>query len=336
MKTSATNRRLRVLLTDIREEKLVPRPEFQRRLVWTNRHKESFIQTVLLGLPFPEIYIASGEVDTTTGEGKEMLVDGQQRMTTLSQYFTGSEDLKLKEVTPYADLSNDAKKSFLEYEVVIRDLGSKNIEEIKEVFRRINSTKYSLNAMEIHNARFDGALKQFVDDLSRNVFFEKNRVFGTTEIRRMGDVTFCLTVVISTLAGYFNRDSLFEEFLENYNDEFEPSDTLRAELQSVFDLIENAQLDPNSRAWRKADLLTLIVELYHFTVRKGHSISPRQLKTCLENFYVRVTKAAEGDTDDTDAATYYKAALQATNDKSSRMRRGEALEAQFNKVLTSG
>jgi hypothetical protein len=283
MKTSATNRRLRVLLTDIREDKLIPRPEFQRRLVWTNRHKESFIQTVLLGLPFPEIYIAAGEVDTTTGEGKEMLVDGQQRMTTLSQYFTGSEDLKLKEVTPYADLSNDAKKSFLEYEVVIRDLGSKNIEEIKEVFRRINSTKYSLNAMEIHNARFDGALKQFVDDLSRNVFFEKNRVFGTTEIRRMGDVTFCLTVVISTLAGYFNRDSLFEEFLEKYNDEFESSDTLKAELQSVFDLIENAQLDPNSRAWRKADLLTLIVELYHFTVRKGHSISPQQLETCLED-----------------------------------------------------
>ena len=262
-----------------------------------------------------------------------MLVDGQQRVTTLSQYFTGSEDLKLKEVTPYADLSNDEKKTFLEYEVVIRDLGSKNIEEIKEVFRRINSTKYSLNAMEIHNARFDGALKQFVDDLSRNDFFERNHIFGTTEIRRMGDVTFCLTVVISTLAGYFNRDSLFEEFLENYNDEFELSSSLKAELQSVFDLIESAQLEQNSRAWRKADLFTLIVELYHFTVRKRHTISAMRLKTCLEDFYSRISRVAEGDIEDKDAATYYKAALQATNDKSSRVRRGESLEAQFMKVL---
>ncbi|EGV16087.1 GmrSD restriction endonuclease domain-containing protein [Thiocapsa marina] len=333
MKTSATNRRLRVLLTDIREEKLIPRPEFQRRLVWTNRHKESFIQTVLLGLPFPEIYIASGEVDTTTGEGKEMLVDGQQRITTLSQFFTGSEDLKLKEIAPYVDLPVDAKKSFLEYEVVIRDLGSKNIEEIKDVFRRINSTKYSLNAMEIHNARFDGALKQFVDELSRSAFFDNNRVFGTTEIRRMGDVTFCLTVVITTLAGYFNRDSLFEEFLEKYNDEFEHSVDLKEELQSVFDLIEHARLGPNSRAWRKADLLTLIVELYHFTVRRSHAISPEQLKACLESFYQDVGKAAEGDTEDADAASYHKATLQATADKSSRVRRGEALQAQFNKLL---
>lgn len=335
MKTSATNRRLRVLITDIRGEKLIPRPEFQRRLVWTNRHKESFIQTVLLGLPFPEIYIASGEVDTATGEGKEMLVDGQQRMTALSQYFAGSEDLKLKDVLPYSKLSDDAKKAFLEYEVVIRDLGSKNIEEIKDVFRRINSTKYSLNAMEIHNARFDGALKQFVDTLSRNDFFEKHRIFSTTEIRRMGDVTFCLTVVISILAGYFNRDNLFEEFLENYNDEFDQADQIEKDLQSVFDLIETAKLDQKSRAWRKADLLTLIVELYDFTIRKANSISPDQLKACLEQFYALVNDALEAGSEDTEAAKYYKATLQGTNDRSSRIRRGQALETQLRGVVTA-
>jgi hypothetical protein len=78
MKTTASNRKLRTLITGIRDKTLIPRPEFQRRLVWTNRDKIRFLETVLGGYPFPEIYIAAGDVDLDTGQGTEMLVDGQQ------------------------------------------------------------------------------------------------------------------------------------------------------------------------------------------------------------------------------------------------------------------
>ena len=89
MKTTATNRKIRELLTQLRDSKLQPRPEFQRRLVWSNKDKCAFIETVLLNYPFPEIYVAAGAVDVETGEAKEMLVDGQQRITKLYQYFVG-------------------------------------------------------------------------------------------------------------------------------------------------------------------------------------------------------------------------------------------------------
>ncbi len=62
MKTTATNKRIRELLTAIGDGTLIPRPEFQRRLVWALRHKNAFIQTVLEGFPIPEIYIAAGDV----------------------------------------------------------------------------------------------------------------------------------------------------------------------------------------------------------------------------------------------------------------------------------
>src|SRR5579864_4338412 len=159
MRTSATNRRLRLLLTAIRDEKLLPRPDFQRRLVWSNKHKLAFIDTVLQNFPFPEIYVAAGTVDPESGEGTEMLVDGQQRISTLYEYFTASPGLKLpRSLSPYADLTPEQKLAFLEYEVVVRDLGSIPLDEIKEIFQRINSTNYALNAMEIHNSRFEGAL----------------------------------------------------------------------------------------------------------------------------------------------------------------------------------
>jgi uncharacterized protein with ParB-like and HNH nuclease domain len=64
-------------------ESLCPRPEFQRRLVWNNKDRVAFIETVVLGYPFPEIYVAAGDVNVESGEANEMLVDGQQRITTL-------------------------------------------------------------------------------------------------------------------------------------------------------------------------------------------------------------------------------------------------------------
>ncbi|MFN9951774.1 MAG: DUF262 domain-containing protein, partial [bacterium] len=105
MQTSGTNRRLRLLISAIKDGTLIPRPDFQRRLVWTNKHKEEFIKTVLGQFPFPEIYIAAGDVDTDTGKGTELLVDGQQRLTTLLQYFSGSPDLRLGTLCPYSALS---------------------------------------------------------------------------------------------------------------------------------------------------------------------------------------------------------------------------------------
>jgi hypothetical protein len=87
-------------------------------------------------------------VNADTGEGVEMLVDGQQRITTLNQYFSGSHDLRLPpDMRPYAKLGRQEKIDFLKYEVVVHDLGKKSIQEIKEAFQRINSTKYYLNAM---------------------------------------------------------------------------------------------------------------------------------------------------------------------------------------------
>src|SRR3990172_479619 len=150
MKTTATNRKIRELLTSLREQRLIPRPDFQRRLVWSNKDKSAFLETVLLNYPFPEIYVAAGEVDVDTGIGTELLVDGQQRVTTLQQYFNASPDLILNDnIKPYNELARDDKEAFLQYDVVVRDLGSVDIELVRNIFQKINATCCALNAMEI-------------------------------------------------------------------------------------------------------------------------------------------------------------------------------------------
>lgn len=325
MQTSGTNRRLRILLTSIRDGTLEPRPEFQRRLVWTNKHKQDFIRTVLLKYPFPEIYIAAGNVNHDTGEGTEMLVDGQQRLTTLLQYFGGSTNLRLGDVRPYAELTPEEKLAFLEYEVVVRDLGQKSIEEIKEVFTRINSTKYSLNAMEIHNARYDGEFKKFGEKLSEHDFFDRHRVFKANDIRRMGGLVFCLTIAITLLSAYFNREDSIEEFLAKYNDDFPDSDELDARIQRVFDTIESWEIDQDCRAWKKADLLNLIVETDRYITHDLRAEDASRAGDALKAFYEDVDHAGSGEDSTEQAQTYYRAVIQGANDRMNRLRRGEVI-----------
>ena len=335
MQGTASNRRIRALLTDIRTGVLVPNPEFQRRLVWSNKHKSAFIQTVLGGYPFPEIYVAAGEVNPDTGEGIEMLVDGQQRLTTLKQYFDGSLDLKLsKAVTPYSELTKQQKIDFLEYEVVVRDLGQISIAEIKEIFQRINSTNYVLNAMEIHNARFDGEIKQFAEALAQHPFFEARRVFYTNEIRRMNDVRFTLSVIISVMSTYFNRDSEFESYLQQYNDEFEEKASLETGFQKVFKFIEKCRFPQRCRAWKKSDLFTLLVEIYRALVKENKPLEPAEVGKRLQEFYELVDhlgqKKAEIETADSRIVEYSTTTQQATNDRSSRINRGNILQDVIN------
>lgn len=254
-----------------------------------------------------------------------MLVDGQQRITTLYQYFTGSPDLRLGDVRPYTKLNSDEKVNFLEYEVVVRDLGKKSIEEIREVFTRINSTKYSLNAMEIHNARFDGAFKVFAEEITQHQFFEDHMVFRTNDIRRMGDMVFCLSVIITILSTYFNRDNELEDYLEKYNDEFPHADDVRKELSKTFGFIDKCQLPNSCRAWKKADLFTLLVEAHRALFKDKVDLNPQETGRRLAEFYERVDKVGAGVDEHDEVGRYYKASLQATNDRSSRITRGQVL-----------
>jgi uncharacterized protein with ParB-like and HNH nuclease domain len=329
MDTSASNRRLRVLLTGISNQSLIPQPDFQRRLVWTNKDKVEFIRTVLEGFPFPEIYIAAGKVDPKTGEGSEVLVDGQQRITTLFQYFKDSNpDLKLpKDIKKYQDLEEDLQINFLEYKVVVRDLGNMPLEEIKKVFRRINSTSYSLNAMEIHNARYDGEFKKFAESISALDFFNENRVFTSTDIKRMNDVRYCSGLIATIMSTYFTRDQDLEEYLSRYNEDFPLKDILERSCNQVFNFISRMNFSKDSRAFKKADFFTLFVELYCALITDELSLDVSKVRQNLDTFYEKVEMAAQqSTTQDVDALTYYKAALQASNDRVSRISRGKIIE----------
>ena len=335
MKATVTNRPIRELLTAIQDGTLVPRPPFQRNLVWANKHKSKFIQTVLDGYPFPEIYIAAGEVNPNTGKVKEMLVDGQQRLTTLYQYFKTLPDLKLsKGITKYSDLSHEEKINFLEYEVVVRYLGKIDDEMMIEIFARINSVDYALNVMEVHNARFDGEIKQFAEELANHSFFDSHYVFNIREEQRMSDIRFMLSVIITAMSTYFNLDTEFEDYLSRYNDEFKEKRELETQFEEVFQFIDECNIYENSRAWKKSDFFTLLVEIHRALFKMKKKFKSAEVGERLQRFYDLVDTSARTDenfgAENGRLQEYYKAALQGTNSRTNRIKRGEIIQTVIN------
>lgn len=320
MRTASTNKKVREIINLVKDGGLVPKPEFQRRLVWSQSDKNHYLDSILRGYPFPEIYLADGEVDTDTGRGTQLLVDGLQRVSTLIQYFDGDESLKLTTVPSYRSLSEIDRVSFLQYDVAVRDLGSISRQEIVEVFKRLNATKYSLSDIEVNNALYAGELKKFAEEFAKQPIFEINKVFNALDYKRMGDLRFTLGVICSMMSGYLNRDDGFESFLSRYNDDFPMAEDISARITGVISYLEECGFPGSLRIWKKADLYTALVEL-DANFRAGLDIpSPLDAVKRLTDFYKSVDSLGEGA--DVITSIYYKAALQASNDRTNRVRRG--------------
>jgi len=59
-------------------------PKFQRSFVWSQRHASRFIESLLMGLPVPGIFLYKEAIT-----GKHLVVDGQQRLRTLQYFYSG-------------------------------------------------------------------------------------------------------------------------------------------------------------------------------------------------------------------------------------------------------
>lgn len=324
MKTASTNKKIREIISMITDGTLIPRPEFQRRLVWTRDDKNNFIDTILKEFPFPEIYLADGEVDVATGRGNQLLVDGQQRVSTIVQYFQGDPLLKLTTVLPYSELHPDDKRKFLQYDVSVRDLGNISRDQIIEVFKRINATKYSLTDIEINNALYVGKLKKYAEKFAESDFFKDKPTFNSLDFKRMGDLRFALLIICTMLCGYFNRDDMFEEILDRYNDDFPLEDQITARIEKVTNFILECGFPRQSRIWKKADMFTAFIELDSLLNLRQIDIQPGVCINSIEKFYSNVDEAVHEAPPI--AGIYYNAAVQASNDKQSRIKRGIILE----------
>ena len=89
-------------------------PDYQREHTWSDDHQSKFIESVLIGLPIPYLFVA----DVPGKEGRLEIVDGSQRIRTLASFVENKLKLNgLKKLTnlnsfTFADLPISRQRRF--------------------------------------------------------------------------------------------------------------------------------------------------------------------------------------------------------------------------------
>lgn len=325
---SSINESILNIYNQIKDDIYKLKPDFQRKLVWNDTHKENFIDTILNNYPFPEIYIADGKIDLNNPQNIEKwVVDGQQRLSTIVQYIDGELN-NLKKIKPFKELDPKQKEDFYYYKVVIRNLGHISDDQIREVFKRINSVSYALNAIEITNALYDGEYIQTANKILEDnaTILEKFDLFSANEQNRMKDLEYIITLMsIYEEKGYFTTTQRNEIYIKEYNDTYDNKVFIISLFNKILNLMNNLIDDSYSIWTKKSNFLTLFIELIRFT-SEVKDVDNQKLKTILNDFCTSLMNY-KNSTDPNNVFTkYYLASIQGTGSKSSRILRGKILQ----------
>lgn len=160
-------------------------PEYQRQFRWPEENQSKLIESVLLGIPIPNLFMAANR------DGSWELIDGVQRLNSLI-HFCGDADqiekfglekpLKLKglEVLTefngvfFSDLPHSLRLKFSLRPLKVTTLSDKSDLKVRfDLFERLNTGGIKLTPQEIRACVFRGQFNDFISDLAKNQDFNK-------------------------------------------------------------------------------------------------------------------------------------------------------------------
>jgi hypothetical protein len=189
-------------------------PSFQRAYVWDSRRASKFVESLLLGLPVPGIFL-SREAETD----KLLVIDGQQRLRTLQYFYRGYFDSEeqpfalagvqtLLEGMTYAKLAPPDRRrlddSILHATVVRQDVPSDDNSSVYHIFARLNTGGLQLTAQEIRACLYHGPFNELLRELNGDLAWRS--VFGA-ENKRLRDQE----LILRFFAFYYTSDAYGKE-----------------------------------------------------------------------------------------------------------------------------
>ncbi len=338
-------------------DELVLKPPFQRQPVWSSKQKHTLIESILMGMPIPEIFVQHAILRNGGAEKSSYaVVDGQQRIRSVLQFIgvdrapTEQEFNKfaldklpkdsLYYATTFTELSTPQRDQFLSYEFAVRHLRTGDNDAVRDVFKRINKFVTKLNDQELRNATFSGPFMQLAARFADNEFWVLNGLVKPAQIRRMKDVEFVSELLIGVLHGPQggNAKSVDEYFTryEDFDDEFPNQKLCEKRFESTQSVVRTVLESNELERFRsnRTDFYTLFLCItFLLTERELSKSETIKLRSTLHRFEREVDErlADESKKVSPQAIQYVRAAEKGANDKKRRADRHIALTAVIEK-----
>lgn len=177
------------LLSMIRDGLIDIAPAYQRQFRWDEERQSSLIESLFLGIPVPNLFVA------TNVDGTWELLDGVQRVSTIIHFAGGEEERGkiacgagkedelvlggLKKLTgfngkKFSELPPDIQFKFKLTSIKITALSDKSDKEVRfDLFERLNRGGISLSDQEIRSCVYRGGFNDFIENLAEDENFLK-------------------------------------------------------------------------------------------------------------------------------------------------------------------
>ncbi|NOS68513.1 MAG: DUF262 domain-containing protein [Verrucomicrobia bacterium] len=327
------------------------RPPFQRKPVWSEKQRCALIESILLDVPIPEVYVQVTQGDD--GDDGFGVVDGQQRLRSILQFIgiERNEDQEENddnnnfalEALPsassfrdktFADITSETRKRFFQFEICVRFMYTDNTKEVEDVFKRLNKFAVPLKPQELRNATYHGPFAKLSEALADDEYWAVNRIVSPAAIRRMADIEMMSDLLIGFLHGPQGGaakiiDQYYEQY-EPFEDEFPDEQKVKRLFAKTLETVKH--VFPNiadvSRWGNRADFYSLFVALGNLL--QGNELQhnyEKNLRSRLLDFADDVNRRLENPTAKTSALSqqYARAIEKGSNDKARRTDRHEAL-----------
>lgn len=156
-------RTVHAVLRGIEKGSFVMNPDFQRDFVWSSDRQGKLVESVLMRIPLPVFYLAEDE------EGRLLVVDGLQRLSTLQRF--AKNELQLKSPSQkdldgkyFRDLSPKMQSRFEDCNLIVYVIDAKVPEQVRlDIFDRVNSG-ISLTRQQMRNCLYMGPATRFLKE----------------------------------------------------------------------------------------------------------------------------------------------------------------------------
>lgn len=334
MRTMPTNMTVQDFLAALGRGEIVVNRHYQRSDgVWPDAARSYLIETVLLEFPIPKLALHQ-ITDVTTGISLKELVDGQQRCAALLAFK--SDEFKLSSVVEnagfrglrYSTLAPDQKTTFLNYQLNIDLFLGAEANQIREVFRRMNSYTVPLNAEEHRHAKYQGAFKWFIHrlSLSLNDAWEGLGVFSQKALVRMGDAKLLSEMCHAMIHGIKTTNkTLLDSLYRDNNDTFTPEMDFEVRITEAVRQVQSWKELQGSNLMKPFQMYALLLAVIHvrapvealasvYSTNSGHEIDEKRAIERLS----RLAQAIDDEVESGKYARFVKASGEKTNVKEER------------------
>lgn len=242
-------------------------PPFQRSYVWTPKRASRFVESLLLGLPVPGIFLAREAPSQSL-----LVIDGQQRLRSLQYFYTGTFPqtdtvFRLKGVQKrfeglrYVDLPKQDRRhlddSIIHATVVKQDEPSEDQSSIYHIFERINTGGIQLHPQEIRTSIYQGTMCAMLSEL--NTTDDWRDIYGPVS-KTMRDQE----LILRFFAFLYHSDSYerpMKDFLNKAMGRWRKAadSTLRPMRQLFIDTMHNVRIAIGQKAFRPKRALNAAV-----------------------------------------------------------------------------